>query len=114
MQCIGKVVDNVTYTDDFIKNEMTFEKKCQLVSSHPAACSRYFRHRVQQFIKFVIMGKYSPFGQVLDFVHRVEFQKRGSPHIQVYYGFIMLRNLEHHQMKMFANMSILVFHVVLM
>ena len=37
LQCIGKVVDNVTYTDDFIKNEMTFEKKSQLVSSHQAA-----------------------------------------------------------------------------
>ena len=52
LRCIGKVVDNVTYTDDFIKNEMTFEKNCQLVSSHPAACSRYFRHRVQQFIMY--------------------------------------------------------------
>ena len=31
LQCIGKVVDKVTYSDDFIKNEMSFEKKCQLV-----------------------------------------------------------------------------------
>ena len=89
LQCIGKVVDKVTYSDDFIKNEMSFEKKCQLVSSHPAACSRYFQHRVQQFIKFIIKGPYSPFGQVLDFVHRVEFQKRGSPHI---HGLLWIHN----------------------
>ena len=30
LQCIGKVVDNVTYTDEFIKNEMTFEKNVNL------------------------------------------------------------------------------------
>ena len=76
LQCLGKVVDKVTYSDDFIKNEMSFEKKCQLVSSHPAACSRYFRHRVQQFIKFIIKGPYSPFGQVLDFVHRISEKRK--------------------------------------
>ena len=27
LQCIGKVVDKVTYSDDVIKNEMSFEKK---------------------------------------------------------------------------------------
>ncbi len=35
------------------------------------------------------MGKCSLFGQVLDFVHRVEFQKRGSPHI---HGLLWIHN----------------------
>ena len=52
-------------------------------------CSRYIRHRVQQFIKFIITGKHSPFIQVLDFVHRVDFQKRGSPHI---HGLLWIHN----------------------
>ena len=78
-------------------------------------CSRYFRHCVQQFIKFIIMGKYSPFGQVLDFVHRVEFQKRGSPHI---HGLLWIHNAPKFGTSPDEDvcklMSILVFHVVLM
>ena len=27
------------------------------------------------------MGPHSPFGNVVDFVYRTEFQKQGSPHI---------------------------------
>ena len=80
-QALGLLLDEVMYSDNFIKEEMTFEQKCQQVSSHPAACSRYFHHRVQKFFKYIIMGPHSPFGNVTDYAHRTEFQKRGSPHI---------------------------------
>ena len=80
-QALGHLLDEATYSEHFIKEEMSFEKKCQQVSSHPAACSRYFHHRIQKFYKFIIMGPYSPFGNVLDYAYRTEFQKRGSPHI---------------------------------
>ena len=68
---------------------MTFEKKCQQVSSHPVASSRYFDHRIQQFFKYIIMGPHSPFGNVEDFVYRTEFQKRRSPHI---HGLLWVKN----------------------
>ena len=55
-QCLGLQLDGEMYSEDFIKNEMTFEKKCQQVSSHPVASSRYFDHRIQQFFKYIIMG----------------------------------------------------------
>ena len=80
-QALGHLLDEAIYSEDFIKEEMSFEKKCQQVSSHPAACSRYFHHRIQKFYKFIIMGPHSPFGNVLDYAYRTEFQKRGSPHI---------------------------------
>ena len=80
-QALGLLLDEVLYSEDFIKEEMSFEKKCQQVSSHPAACSRYFHHRIQKFFKYIIMGPHSPFGRVMDYAHRTEFQKRGSPHI---------------------------------
>ena len=80
-QCLGLQLDGEMYSEDFIKNEMTFEKKCKQVSSHPVASSRYFNHRVQKMLKYIIMGPHSPFGNVQDFVYRTEFQKRGSPHI---------------------------------
>ena len=80
-QCLGLQLDGEMYSEHFIKNEMTFEKKCQQVASHPVACSRYFDHKRQQFYKYIIMGPHSPFGNVVDFVYRTEFQKQGSPHI---------------------------------
>ena len=80
-QALGLLLDEVIYSEDFIKEEMSFEKKCQQVSSHPTACSRYFHHRIQKFFKYIIMGPHSPFGKVVDYAHRTEFQKRGSPHI---------------------------------
>ena len=80
-QAVGLLLDEVIYRENFIKEEMSFEKKCQQVSSHPAACSRYFHHRIQKFFKYIIMGPHSPFGKVIDYANRTEFQKRGSPHI---------------------------------
>ena len=85
IQCLGQLVDGVQYSTDYITTEMTIEKKCQLVAAHPAACSRYFHHRVQKFLLLIIRGPHSPFGKVTDFFYRVEFQKRGSPHI---HGFL--------------------------
>ena len=54
-QALGLLLDEVMYSDNFIKEEMAFEQKCQQVSSHPAACSRYFHHRVQKFFKYIIV-----------------------------------------------------------
>ena len=86
-QSFGLLLDDKMYSDDFIRNEMTFEKKCQQVCTHPVACSRYIHHRIQKFFKHFIMGPHSPFGthspfgNVEDFVYRTKFQKCGSPHI---------------------------------
>ena len=60
---------------------MTWAQKCRLVSSHPAACARFFNHRVQQFFKHVLQSLYSPFGNIQYYFYRVEYQHRGSPHI---------------------------------
>ena len=89
IQCLGKLVDNQNYTSEYIRTEMTIAKKCQLVASHPAACSRYFHHRVDKFIKIIVKGPHSPFGKVSDFFYRVEFQKCGSPHI---HGFLWVKD----------------------
>ena len=74
-QCLGLQLDGEMYSEHFIKNEMTFEKQFQQVSPHPVACSRYFDHKRQQFYKYIIMGLHSPFGNVVDFGYRTEFQK---------------------------------------
>ena len=42
--------------------------------------SRMFVHRLTTFFRCVICGKSFPLGEVLDYMHRTEFQNRGSPH----------------------------------
>ena len=85
IRCLGKLVNQEDMSDDYISNEMTFADKCRLVAAHPAACVRYFHHRVQKFMQLIVLGPHSPFGEITDFFFRVEFQKRGSPHI---HGFL--------------------------
>ena len=36
---------------------------------------------VEKYIKLILMSPHLPFGQLVDYVYRFEFQKRGSPHI---------------------------------
>ena len=80
LMSLGKLLDDKTYTKVDIE-KMTWAEKCRLVSSHPAACAKFFHHCVQKFFKHVLHSPYSPFGQIEYFFYRVEFQHRGSPHI---------------------------------
>ena len=89
IRCLGKLVEQKEYTIEYIQTEMTTAHRTKLVSAHPAACCRFFNHRVQKFLRLIIMGPHSPFGKVCDFFYRVEFQKRGSPHI---HGFLWIDN----------------------
>ena len=77
---LGKLLHNVTYTESDIES-MTWAEKCTLISSHPAACARYFHNHVQKFFKYVLHSPQSPFGHLEDFFYRIEFQHRGSPHV---------------------------------
>ena len=81
LKCIGLLVDKEVYSDECITNEMSFDNKCQLVAAYPAVCSTYFNNHVARYIKLILMSPHSPFGQLVDYVYRAEFQKRGSPHI---------------------------------
>ena len=74
-------MDKEVYSDECITNEMSFDKKCQLVAGHPAVCIRYFNNHVEKYIKLILMSPHLPFEQLVHYVYRVEFQKRGSPHI---------------------------------
>ncbi len=89
IQSLSQTIDKKVLTEQYIQNEMTFEKKCQLIASHPGLCSRFFHHRVQKFIHCIFKSTASPFGIMKDYMYRVEFQKRGSPHI---HGLMWIEN----------------------
>ncbi|XP_060603545.1 uncharacterized protein LOC132756482 [Ruditapes philippinarum] len=70
------------YSDEQIEN-LTWEQKIKMIQSDPVTCSRFFDHRVQEFINTVLKSDHNPLGKVTDYFYRVEFQQRGSPHIHM-------------------------------
>ena len=58
-------------------------KTTKLVQKDPVTCSRYFDHRVQEFLNIILKSNCDPIGKLKGFFYRVEFQQRGSPHIHM-------------------------------
>ena len=56
--------------------------KHQLIKENVLTLAHVFNHRVQSFIKHIIMGHQSPFHAKF-FNYRVEFQMRGAAHVRI-------------------------------
>ncbi|MCU7800825.1 MAG: AAA family ATPase [gamma proteobacterium symbiont of Lucinoma myriamae] len=82
LRMLAKLNEGVEYSDSDIE-KLTWQQKTKLVQKDPVTCSRYFDHRVQQFINTVLKSNHEPIGKLKDFFYRVEFQQRGSPHIHM-------------------------------
>ncbi|CAF3456573.1 unnamed protein product [Rotaria sp. Silwood1] len=61
---------------------MSYEKKCDLIRNDPVTCVRYFEHRLKCLWE-ILSALYAPFQgyELEDKYVRVKFQVRGSPHI---------------------------------
>ncbi len=66
-------------TPEDISN-MAWEDKCMWLRSNPVTAARQFQYRMENFFKLFLCSKSSPIGKVKDYLIRVEFQARGSPH----------------------------------
>ncbi|XP_062577467.1 uncharacterized protein LOC134239311 [Saccostrea cucullata] len=82
LKTLGELIDNVTYTEEEIK-EMSWEHKSKLIKSDPVTCTRYFDFRFNKFFAEVLSHKTNPVGFIEDFFYRIEFQQRGSPHVHM-------------------------------
>ena len=72
-----------TLTDQEIDN-LTWEQKCFWLRSNPVTAARHFDHRVDLFMKHILLNKnINPLGEITDFKYRIEFQQRGSPHVHM-------------------------------
>ena len=82
LKMLAKLNDDAELADIDIEN-MTWQEKTKLVQKDPVTCSRYFDHRVHEFLNTVLKSNCEPIGKVRDYFYRVEFQQRGSPHIHM-------------------------------
>ena len=79
---LAKLNDAVEYSDKEVE-ALTSQERTRLVQKDPVICSRYFDHRVQEFLNNVLKSEIEPIGKVIFFFYRVKFQQRGSSHIHM-------------------------------
>ena len=82
LKMLAKLNDGIYYSEKELEN-LSWQEKTKLVQKDPVTCSRYFDHRVQEFLNTVLKSSCKPIGKLLDYFYRVEFQQRGSPHIHM-------------------------------
>ena len=82
LKMLAKLNDGIDYSEKELEN-LSLQEKTKLVQKDPVTCSRYFDHRVQEFLNTVLKSSCEPIGKLLDYFYRVEFQQRGSPHIHM-------------------------------
>ena len=78
---LTQVLENKVITVEEAEN-MSYEKKCELIRQDPVTCVRYFEHRLKCLWE-ILSAPCGPFEgyELEDKYVRVEFQARGSPHI---------------------------------
>ena len=72
------------------ESDFDYFRKCEILIQNPVLTARHFQFRVETFFKEIILHKYSPLNSVTNYVIKVEFQFRGSPHV---HSFILLKDL---------------------
>ena len=82
LKMLAKLNDGTEYSETELE-KLTWQEKTKLVQKDPVTCSRYFDHRVQEFLNTILKSSSEPVGKLLDYFYRVEFQQRGSPHIHM-------------------------------
>jgi hypothetical protein len=63
--------------------DLTFQERSKLLHDYPVVASRQFNKRFKALMKFLSKNNKILGGKIKDYWYRVEFQKRGSPHIHM-------------------------------
>ena len=66
-------------SDDDVKN-LSYKERTRWLRSNPVTAARHFQYRLELLFKDVLKSKANPLGEIIDYVIRIEFQARGSPH----------------------------------
>ena len=82
LRILGQLVDHKHYTDEQLES-LNWEDRCRLIQSDPVTCARHFDYQVNQFMTNFLLSSAEPLGKISDWFYRVEYQQRGSPHIQM-------------------------------
>ena len=74
LKMLAKLNDEIDCSEKELEN-LSWQEKTKLVQKDPVTCSRYFGHRVQEFLNTVLKSSCEPIGKLLDYFYRVELQQ---------------------------------------
>ena len=80
LQQLGLLVDDKLYTEKEIY-DMSAKEKQRLILARSDICARHFNHRTSILFNNFLKSEDGPLGTLKEFFYRIEFQKRGSPHL---------------------------------
>ena len=63
LRMLARLNDDIEHPEEEIKN-LSWQEKTKLVQKDPVTCSRYFDHRVQEFLNIVLKSSCEPIGKV--------------------------------------------------
>ena len=66
-------------TEEQVAN-LSWEQKCTWLRRNPVTAARHFQYRFELFWSDFLKSHANPIGKVTDYMIRIEFQARGSPH----------------------------------
>ena len=78
IQTIAKQYGTI-YTEDEVL-ELPWNMKSMWLNSNPVTPARMFHYRLDAFVLTFLKSSAQPIGQIVEYVIRIEFQARGSPH----------------------------------
>jgi len=78
IQAVG-ARDGITFTDEDV-SAMPWSEKAYYLRKNPVINVQMFDHRLQSFFTDYLKSSAHPLGEIEDFVIKIEFQARGSPH----------------------------------
>ena len=67
LKMLAKLNNGVDYSDKDIEG-LTWKEKTRLVQKDPVTCSRYFDHRVQEFLNKILKSDCEPIGKEISFI----------------------------------------------
>ena len=74
--------EGIILTDDDV-NKMPYLERVKWINKNPAAVTQYIYDTFRTFV-FDLLMKTEVLGKIKDYVIKVEFQQRGTPHIHVF------------------------------
>ena len=78
IQSIAKQYDTI-YTEQEVL-ELPWRLKSMWLRSNPVTPARMFQYRFDAFVITFLKSSAQPIGEAVEYVIRIEFQARGSPH----------------------------------
>ena len=95
---LGMSLENLGYEE--AKTKMSFSASMR---KDPFMTAIHFERRFNALIKKVICSNMAPLGEVQDYFARVEFQKRGSPHVHMFFWINMPRIIDNTNKEIFLT-----------